>query len=98
MSEKFEHIVIDTSPSLVLSDARTIAPLADAVVMVVSDSTNRAALLRTTQIFSDAGIPFLGYVMNRVSLDTLDYGYCRDYGYEYAYGETRKERSESNAA
>jgi succinoglycan biosynthesis transport protein ExoP len=98
MSEKFEHIVIDTPPSLVLSDARTIAPLADAVVMVVSDSTNRAALLRTTQIFSDAGIPFLGYVMNRVSLDTLDYGYYRDYGYEYAYGETREERSESNAA
>jgi len=98
MSEKFEHIVIDTPPSLVLSDARTIAPLADAVVMVVSDSTNRAALLRTTQIFSDTGIPFLGYVMNRVSLDTLDYGYYRDYGYEYAYGETRKERSESNAA
>jgi capsular exopolysaccharide synthesis family protein len=83
-AERFEHVVIDSPPSLALSDARTIGRYVESVVLVVSDKTDRNALLRTKQTFDDAGIGFLGFVMNRISLGNLDYGYYRDYGYSYA--------------
>ena len=82
-AERFEHVVIDSPPSLALSDARTIGRYVESVVLVVSDKTDRNALLRTKQSFDDAGIGFLGFVMNRISLGNLDYGYYRDYGYSY---------------
>lgn len=84
---RFDHVVIDSPPSLVLSDARTISRLVEGVLMVVSDETERNALLRTKQMFDDAGVRFLGFVMNRVDLDNIDYGYYREYGYGYRYAE-----------
>ena len=84
---RFDHVVIDSPPSLVLSDARTISRLVEGVLMVVSDETERNSLLRTKQMFDDAGVRFLGFVMNRVDLDNMDYGYYRDYGYGYRYAE-----------
>ena len=81
----WDHVVIDSPPSLALSDARTIARLVEAVILVVSDQTERASLKRTKQAFDDAGVRFLGFVMNRVNLDDLEYGYYREYGYYY-YG------------
>ena len=83
-AERFEHVVIDSPPSRALSDARTIGRYVESVVLVVSDKTDRNALLRTKQSFDDAGIGFLGFVMNRISLGNLDCGYYRDYGYSYA--------------
>jgi capsular exopolysaccharide synthesis family protein len=84
---RFDHVVIDSPPSLVLSDARTISRLVEGVLMVVSDETERNSLLRTKQMFDDAGVRFLGFVMNRVDLDNIDYGYYREYGYGYRYAD-----------
>jgi capsular exopolysaccharide synthesis family protein len=84
---RFDHVVIDSPPSLVLSDARTISRLVEGVILVVSDRTERGALLRTKQTFDDAGVRLVGFVMNRVNLAALDDGYYRHYGYYYAYGE-----------
>ena len=86
---RFDHIVIDSPPSLVLSDARTISRMVEGVIMVVSDSTESGALMRTKQTFDEAGVHFLGFVMNRVDLDNLDYGYYRDYGYYYPYSDEK---------
>ena len=87
---RYEHVVVDSPPSLVLSDARTISRLVEGVILVVSDKTERGSLLRTKQTFDDAGVHFLGFVMNRVNLDNLDYGYYRNYGYYYSYGGHEK--------
>ena len=87
--KRFDHIVIDSPPSLVLSDARTISRMVEGVIMVVSDSTESGALMRTKQTFDEAGVHFLGFVMNRVDLDNLDYGYYRDYGYYYPYSDEK---------
>jgi succinoglycan biosynthesis transport protein ExoP len=87
--KRFDHVVIDSPPSLVLSDARTISRMVEGVIMVVSDSTESGALMRTKQTFDEAGVHFLGFVMNRVNLDSLDYGYYRDYGYCYPYSDKK---------
>jgi capsular exopolysaccharide synthesis family protein len=86
-ARRFDHVIIDSPPSLVLSDARTISRLVEGVILVVSDETDRGALLRTKQTLDDAGVRLVGFVMNRVNLADLDYGYYRHYGYYYAYGE-----------
>ncbi|MBI3696995.1 MAG: polysaccharide biosynthesis tyrosine autokinase [Acidobacteria bacterium] len=86
---RWDHVVIDSPPSLALSDARTISRLVEAVILVVSDETERASLQRTKQAFDDAGVRFLGFVMNRVNLNDVAYGYYRDYGYYY-YGRRPK--------
>lgn len=80
---RWDHVVIDSPPSLALSDARTISRLVEGVILVVSDETERASLQRTKQTFDDAGVRFLGFVMNRVNLNDLEYGYYREYGYYY---------------
>ena len=87
--KRFEHVVIDSPPSLVLSDARTISRMVEGVIMVVSDNTESGAFMRTKQTFDQAGVHFLGFVMNRIDLDNLDYGYYRDYGYGYRYSDEK---------
>ncbi len=89
---RFDHVVIDSPPSLALSDARTISRLVEGVILVVSDSTERASLKRTKQAFDDAGVRFLGFVMNRVNLNNLEYGYYRDYGYYYYHDSGRRSK------
>ncbi len=89
-AERFEHVIVDSPPSLVLSDARTISQMVEGVVLVVSDQTEAGALLRTKQTFDETGVRLLGFVMNRVNLDNLEYGYYRDYGYSYRYSEDRE--------
>ncbi len=86
--ERWDHVVIDSPPSLALSDARTISRLVDGVVLVVSDQTQRASLKRTKQGFDDAGARFLGFVMNRINLNNVEYAYYREYGYSY-YGQKK---------
>ena len=89
-ADRFEHVIVDSPPSLVLSDARTISQMVEGVVLVVSDQTEAGALLRTKQTFDETGVRLLGFVMNRVNLDNLDYGYYRDYGYSYRYSDERE--------
>ena len=96
--ERYDHVVVDSPPSLALSDARTIARLVEGVILVVSDSTERGSLVRTKQSFDDAGVPFLGFVMNRVNLDYLDYGHYRNYGYYYSYAETGERQRKGGRA
>jgi capsular exopolysaccharide synthesis family protein len=87
--KRYDHVIVDSPPSLVLCDARTISSLVDGVILVVSDQTERSALLRTKQMFDDGGARYVGFVMNRVNLDELNYGYYRDYGYHYTYADER---------
>jgi len=78
---RWDHVVIDSPPSLALSDARTISRLVEAVILVVSDQTERGSLKRTKQAFDDASVRFLGFVMNRVNRNDAAYRYYQDYGY-----------------
>ena len=92
LGERYDHVVIDSPPSLGLSDARTIGRMVEGVVLVVSDKTDRGGLARTKQTFDEAGVRLLGFVMNRVNLEGPDYGH---YGYGYYYtptgaGETKR--------
>ena len=90
-----DYIVIDTPPSAMLSDTSAYSDYADAVVLVVrQDFTGAHQVQRALENISDAGIPMVGYVLNRVLEGTTGYGYSsygrygyRRSGYGYGYGK-----------
>lgn len=69
LRERFDYLVVDTPPSLILTDATILSTLVDGVILVVeSGVTSRAALTRTYRILTSAGGRVLGVVLNKVNL------------------------------
>lgn len=98
----FDHIVIDSPPALMVTDATILSPLADGLILVVeSEATVRGALLRTHQILENAGGKILGVVMNKVNLERDGYYYYgrhhRQYQYSY-YGDDSSGRDGDSAS
>lgn len=85
----YDIILIDSPPALVVTDAVTMSPKADAVLWVAQASViTRPQLGRATHLIERNRIPVIGFVMNRMSKQDAGYGY----GYEYEiygseYGE-----------
>lgn len=99
LRRSFDHIVIDSPPALMVTDATILSPLADGLILVVeSEATVRGALLRTHQILESAGGKILGVVMNKVNLERDGYYYYgrhhRHYQYPY-YGDDSGEKEDS---
>ncbi len=80
--KEFDHVVVDSPPLLMVSDAVILSNLVDGVVLVAeSGVTNRSALARAHKMLTMAGAKVLGAVLNK--LDVRHNGY---YGYYYHYG------------
>lgn len=84
--KEFDAILIDTPPMLYISDARVLAPLADAAILVIrSGKTTRDVALAVKQCMIGDGVPLLGTILNGWDGKTRH----RDtYGYGYYYGYT----------
>lgn len=84
LSPMADYLLIDTPPILAVSDALTLARLADGVIVVASiNGTNRDSLHEVRDIFERAGTRILGAVAAGTSKPT---GYYKKrYGYGYGY-------------
>ena len=98
--EEYDHVVIDSAPILMVSDALAVAADADGTVMVVrAGLTRKRAIVRAYELLSRSNVRILGAVMNDVDLKIENfYTYSsRGYGYNYyaykgqggAYGTDR---------
>jgi len=90
--DRFAHIVIDTPPVLMVTDAVVLAPKVDAVLVVVRFAgTNRDAVARTIRVLQSVHPARLGVLVNGIDLRSPEY-YCysgsRGYG-EYVMGNSR---------
>ena len=82
---RFEHIVLDSAPSLPVTDATILSVLVDGVIIVVrSGATSGKALIRSYRTIEGGGAKILGTVVNRVNLRHEGYGRYQGY---YSYGE-----------
>jgi Mrp family chromosome partitioning ATPase len=82
--EQFEHVVIDSPPILSFSDARILASLSDAVILVSRYGfTTRRAIARSAELLDGVKAPLLGVVLNDMDLSSPDYHYF-NYGYSWA--------------
>jgi capsular exopolysaccharide synthesis family protein len=85
LREKFDHIVIDTPPSLSVTDAVVLSPRADAVLLVIrSGQTTKQALRRSRDILTQVNAKVVGVLLNAVDLRSPDYYYYYEYQSKYA--------------
>jgi succinoglycan biosynthesis transport protein ExoP len=92
LRKSYDLVIVDCPPVLAVPDARLIARLADATVLLVQwRRTPRKMLLDAVHQLEDTGAHILGVVLARVHLKT----YSRYYGQElrYAVDYTRASRA-----
>lgn len=65
--ESFEHVIIDTPPVLLMSDAKLLAPVVDGVLVVVGAEVSMLGMVRRTlRDLQQIGSNVIGVVLNRV--------------------------------
>lgn len=82
--ERYDMVIVDVPPMLVVTDTQVISRNLDAVVLVVKQGqTQKLGAKRAVELLKMAHANLLGYVMNDVVSDSgVGYGY----GYGYGYG------------
>jgi polysaccharide biosynthesis transport protein len=98
---QYDHIVIDTPPSLSVTDAVVLSPRADAVLLVIrSGQTTKQALRRSRDILTQVNAKVVGVLLNAVDLSSPDYYYYYEYQGKYSryYREDESGREEDDAA
>jgi len=85
LREQYDHIVIDTPPSLSVTDAVVLSPRADAVLLVIrSGQTTKQALRRSRDVLMQVNAKIVGVLLNAVDLSSPDYYYYYEYQGKYA--------------
>lgn len=84
LKQRYDKIIIDSPPVMPVADARVIAALGDATLLVLraERSTRRLSLGARNELWKVRAAR-LGVVVNRVPMRKQGYGY----GYGYGYGE-----------
>jgi len=85
LREQFDHIVIDTPPTLSVTDAVVLSPGADATILVIRSShTTKQALRRARDILMQVNAHVAGVLLNAVDLTSPDYYYYYEYQGKYS--------------
>jgi len=86
LREQFDHIVIDTPPTLSVTDAVVLSPRADATILVIrSGQTTKQALRRARDILTQVNAHVAGVLLNAVDLTSPDYYYYYEYQGKYSH-------------
>jgi succinoglycan biosynthesis transport protein ExoP len=87
LRKQYDHIVIDTPPTLSVTDAVVMSTGADAVVLVIrSGHTTKPALRRARDILLQVNARVCGVLVNAVDLNSPDYYYHYEYQGKYGHG------------
>jgi capsular exopolysaccharide synthesis family protein len=82
---QYDHIVLDTPPTLSVTDAVVLSQRADAIVLVIrSGQTTKQALRRSRDILMQVNAKVSGVLLNAVDLSSPDYYYYYEYQGKYA--------------
>jgi succinoglycan biosynthesis transport protein ExoP len=86
LSKRYDMILVDAPPILSVADARIIAPLADALILVLrSGVTNRESAIEAYQRIQEDGASLLGTVLTDYNLSA-----DRRRQYYYDYGDASR--------
>ncbi len=93
LREQYDHIIVDTPPTLSVTDAVVMSTRADAVVLVIrSGQTTKQALRRSRDILLQVNARVAGVLLNAVDLTSPDYYYY--YEYQGKYGQRYYQENE----
>ena len=92
LREEYDHIVIDTPPTLSVTDAVIMSTRADRVILVIrSGHTTKQALRRARDLLMQVNARVCGVLMNAVNLNSPDYYYYHEYRGKYDSGYYHEE-------
>ena len=87
LRKQYDHIVIDSPPTLSVTDAVVMSTDADAVVLVIRPGhTTKPALRRARDILLQVNARVCGVLVNAVDLSSPDYYYHYEYQGKYGHG------------
>lgn len=93
MSSRYEYIVIDSAPLMLVSDTLSISDTADASLYVVRSGVSRKILIDfANKLVKESKISNVSFVINDVSKNVGGYGYGYNYGYGYGYTADKKKK------
>jgi capsular exopolysaccharide synthesis family protein len=86
--ERYDFVLLDTPPLLVVSDPCVVVPQVDGVLLTIRLSKSaRPHALRAKEILATLGANVVGVVVNGIGRNPgTGYGYTYGYGYGYGYG------------
>ena len=91
MSEKFDHVIIDTSPVLAVTDGIIISQYTGVNLVIARYAkTQMKELELTLNRFEQAGVKVNGFILNDIQRSSAGYGY----GYNYAYAYKANKESD----
>jgi len=105
LREKFEYVIVDTPPVMMVSDPCAVAAQVDGVILAVRLSRHTRELgRRTLEQLRDVGAVISGLVINGVD-EGNRYGYgsyrytdYQGYSYSYGYGDDSSESAAGTEA
>jgi exopolysaccharide transport family protein len=81
----YDHIVVDTPPTLSVTDAVVLSPRVDSIVLVIrSGQTTKQALRRSRDVLMQVNAKVSGVLLNAVDLSSPDYYYYYEYQGKYS--------------
>jgi succinoglycan biosynthesis transport protein ExoP len=87
LGNQFNTVIVDSPPTLLVTDALVLAPRVDAVLLVIKPSeTKWAALRQTIEQLQRVNANLIGVVINDVNISHSRYYYYRGY-YRRKYGK-----------
>jgi Mrp family chromosome partitioning ATPase len=86
----YDYIVVDTAPTILVTDTMLISHLADVnVYLVKAGFTDKKLLGFSKELNASKKLSNMAYVLNNVG-SSKSYGYGYNYGYGYGYGHNDK--------
>ncbi len=99
LREQYDHIVIDTPPTLSVTDAVVLSQRVDAIILVIrSSKTTKQALRRSRDILMQVNARITGVLLNAVDLSSPDYYYYYEYQGKYHDSYYREDGDSEPAA
>ncbi len=93
--ENYDYVLVDTAPTMIVTDTLLISPLADTTLYVVrADLTEKKMLDFPKDLKKQGKLKGLAVILNDVDYSKFSYGaqYGYSYGYGYGYGVDKESR------
>ncbi|MDH7911502.1 tyrosine-protein kinase domain-containing protein [Winogradskyella sp. SYSU M77433] len=89
VKQEYDYIIVDTAPTILVTDTLLISQLADATIYLVrANYTEKKLLSYSKDLFDSGKLKNIAYVINSVDTNK-SYGYGYNYGYNYGYGRKK---------
>lgn len=99
LRQRFEFILIDSSPVIAISDAAILSVITDGVLLVFDGQrTSTASAQKAVERLDTVRARFLGVILNAVNLDDPDYSYYRTYSQYYHQDSNENEDFDERSA